>query len=100
MHSRLFHDREYHLGEAQWRSIWEFQHKKKTLEQLGHNYYWPKMQWDVQRYVTRCKVCQLAKGHSQNGGLYMPLPIPSRRGTQSTWILSWVYQGRSKVSTR
>jgi len=50
----------------------------KTLEQLGHFYYWPTMSRDVQRYVNRCKVCQLAKGHSQNAGLYMPLPIPSR----------------------
>jgi hypothetical protein len=37
-----------------------------------------KMRRDVQRYVTRCKVCQLAKGHSQNTGLYTPLPVPSR----------------------
>ena len=36
------------------------------------------MQRDVQRYVSRCKVCQLAKGHSQNTGIYLPLPIPSR----------------------
>ena len=50
----------------------------KTLEQLGHFYYWPKMSRDVQRYVTRCKVCQLSKGHSQNTGLYTPLPVPSR----------------------
>eukprot|EP00253_Pinus_taeda_P009358 PITA_09358 len=50
----------------------------KTLEQLGHFYYWPKMNRDVQRYVNRCKVCQLSKGHSQNTGLYTPLPVPSR----------------------
>ena len=50
----------------------------KTLDQLNHFYYWPRMRRDVQRFVTRCKVCQLAKGHSQNMGLYTPLPIPSR----------------------
>ena len=50
----------------------------KTLEQLSHFYFWPKMQRDVQRFVTKCKVCKLAKGHSQNTGLYAPLPIPSR----------------------
>jgi len=50
----------------------------KTLEQLSHFYFWPKMRRDVQRFVTKCKVCQLAKGHSQNTGLYTPLPIPGR----------------------
>ena len=33
----------------------------KTLDQLSHFYYWPKMQRDVQLYVTRCKIYQLAK---------------------------------------
>lgn len=50
----------------------------KTLEKLIHFYHWPRMRRDVQRFVTRCKVCQLAKGHSQNTRLYTPLPIPSR----------------------
>ena len=50
----------------------------KTLEQLRHFYYWPKMSRDVQRYVIRCNICQLEKGHSQNTGLYTPLPVPSR----------------------
>ena len=36
------------------------------------------MSRDVQRYITRCKICQLAKGHNQNTGLYTPLPVPSR----------------------
>lgn len=50
----------------------------KTLEQREHFYYWPIMRRDVQRYVNKCKVCQLAKGHSQNTRLYTPLPVPSR----------------------
>lgn len=50
----------------------------KTLEHLGHFYYRPRMHRDVQRYVKRRKVCQLAKEHSQNIRLYTPLPVPSR----------------------
>jgi len=50
----------------------------KTHEQLRNFYFWPRMQRDVQQFVARCKVCQLAKGHSQNAGLYTPLPIPDR----------------------
>eukprot|EP00253_Pinus_taeda_P034942 PITA_34942 len=36
----------------------------KTLEQLSHFYFWPRMRRDVQHFVAKCKVCQLAKGHS------------------------------------
>ena len=50
----------------------------KTLDQLSHFYYWPKMHRYVQRFVTSCKMCQLAKEHNQNTGLYAPLPIMSR----------------------
>lgn len=50
----------------------------KTLEKLSDFYFLPKMRRDVQRFVTKCKVCQLEKGHTQNRGLYAPSPIPSR----------------------
>ena len=27
--------------------------------------------------MSRCYVCQRAKGHTQNMGLYIPLPVPN-----------------------
>ena len=35
------------------------------------------MKKDITRYVAQCRICQMAKGHSQNTGLYMPLPVPT-----------------------
>ena len=32
----------------------------------------------MEKYVKRCRICQHAKGRSQNIGLYTPLPVPSR----------------------
>lgn len=51
---------------------------EKTYEQLNRFYFWPKMRSEVERYMKNCKVCQYAKGRSQNIGLYVPLPIPDR----------------------
>ena len=50
----------------------------KTYEQLSHFYYWPRMISEVEKFVKNCKICQYAKGRSQNAGLYIPLPIPDR----------------------
>ena len=50
----------------------------KTYEQLSHFYFWPKMRTEVDKFVKNCKICQYAKGRSQNAGLYTPLPIPDR----------------------
>ena len=51
----------------------------KKLGQLSHFYFCPRMRFDVDKYVSRCKVCQHAKGESQNNGLYNPLPILDQR---------------------
>lgn len=45
---------------------------------IEEKYYWPKMKRYVIKFVSRCKVCQMGKGHSQNIGLNMPLPVPTR----------------------
>ena len=50
----------------------------KTVGQLSHYYFWPRMRSEVEKFVKRCRICELAKGRSQNTGLYIPLPIPSR----------------------
>ena len=50
----------------------------KTFAQVNAFYYWPKMQTDVKKFVEKCRVCQYAKGRSQNTSLYQPLPIPDR----------------------
>ena len=55
--------------------------KDKTIALVADKYYWPKMKRDVTRFVERCRICQVAKGHSQNTGLYMPLPVPVKPWT-------------------
>ena len=50
----------------------------KTLEQVKRFYHWPKLQSDVRKFVDSCIICQKAKGHTSNAGLYTPLPIPCK----------------------
>ena len=50
----------------------------KTYGQLSHFYFWPRIRYEVEKYVSRCRICQHAKGRSQNKGLYTPFPIPAR----------------------
>ena len=50
----------------------------KTFSLVSNFYFWPKMQHDVKQFVEGCRICEHAKGRSQNTGLYQPLPILAR----------------------
>ena len=39
----------------------------KTQELVTRNYWWPRMQGDIQKYVTGCQVCQRTKPLSVDG---------------------------------
>ena len=50
----------------------------KTLSLLKEKYYWPQMYKDVQKFVKSCGVYQVAKGVSQNIGLYTLVTVPKK----------------------
>ncbi|GJV49855.1 RNA-directed DNA polymerase [Tanacetum coccineum] len=50
--------------------------RDKTLALLSEQFYWPKMEHDINRLLERCRTCHIAKTHSSNAGLYTPLSVP------------------------
>lgn len=51
----------------------------KTIEQVKRRFYWPKMDADIEAYVTSCDECQRNKPSQRaTMGLMQPLPIPDR----------------------
>ncbi|GKB51599.1 RNA-directed DNA polymerase [Tanacetum coccineum] len=49
--------------------------RDKTLALLREQFYWPKMECDVNRLLERCRTCHIAKTQSSNAGLYTPLSV-------------------------
>jgi hypothetical protein len=49
---------------------------KKMEDMLATHFFWPRMQRDVERYISRCTICTKAKSRLNPHGLYMPLPVP------------------------
>jgi hypothetical protein len=50
---------------------------KKTKDVLAAHFFWPKMRYDVERYVSRCTTYNKAKSRLNPRGLYMPLLVSS-----------------------
>ncbi|GKA95171.1 putative nucleotidyltransferase, ribonuclease H [Tanacetum coccineum] len=50
--------------------------RDRTLQLVQASYFWPTMRKEVDRYVKKCRICQVSKGTTTNAGLYMPLPVP------------------------
>ena len=51
--------------------------RNKTLALIRDQFYWPRIERDVNRIVERCRLCHIAKTHSSNTGLYTPLSVPN-----------------------
>jgi len=49
---------------------------EKTRASVEEIYFLLSIGRDMRRLVEDCRICQLAKGRSQNMGLYTPLPVP------------------------
>jgi len=50
----------------------------KTITLVKEIYFWPSLGKDVRRFVEGYRICQLAKGKSQNTRLYTPFPVPTK----------------------
>ena len=50
--------------------------RDRTLQLVQASYYWPTIRKEVDKFVKRCRICQVSKRTATNAGLYMPLPIP------------------------
>ena len=49
----------------------------KTLALVRANFYWPRVETNVARFVYRCTTCMMAKTRSGSAGLYTPLLVPT-----------------------
>eukprot|EP01018_Ginkgo_biloba_P007610 Gb_17043 [translate_table: standard] len=54
--------------------------RDKTISLVEDCYFWL-VKKQVAKFVAQCRICQVAKGVSQNTGLYEPLPVPNEPWT-------------------
>lgn len=54
--------------------------KTRLFALVEERFHWLQIKRDVNKFVHKCYTCQSNKGHSQNTGLYTPLPVP-----QASW---------------
>ena len=53
--------------------------RSKTLELISSEFYWPKMQQDIERFVHNCHICQRSRTSRHSPfRITRPLPIPHR----------------------
>jgi hypothetical protein len=51
---------------------------EKIVAMLQKNFYWSKLQQEVNKYIRSCTACAIAKPTTKKQGLYTPLPTPNR----------------------
>ncbi|GKA83930.1 RNA-directed DNA polymerase [Tanacetum coccineum] len=54
-----------------------FRGARLTLALIWDQFYWPRMERDVNRIMERCRICHIAKTRGSNAGFYTPLSVPN-----------------------
>jgi hypothetical protein len=63
-------------------------------------FWWAKMQIEIAPYVARCDTCKRVKAiYMKTVGPLQSLPIPTWKGEDIVWTLSWDYPGIQKGMT-
>ena len=59
----------------------------KTITDVEHRFFLPKMKKQIAKIVSQCRVCIRDKEVKQNTSLYTSLPIPTKLGKILVWTL-------------
>jgi hypothetical protein len=56
---------------------------KKTIQHLQHQFHWPSMQPQVEKFIRACALCSQSKPSNRKHGLYQPLSASFSPSIQS-----------------